>query len=119
MEEVMPVVEEKESRCFADGVLNGKSAGKIFTQKYKVLTCPQCGEEVISFRKISLISRTNENDLLKRRMKIPNFCSSCGAKFAFGYALKFIAQANEECEKNSEMIRNIKLEEYLELNDGE
>lgn len=117
--EVMPVVEEKESQCFADGVLNDNPAGKIFTQKYKVLACPQCGEEVISFRKISLISRMKESDLLKRRMKIPNFCSSCGAKFAFGYALKFIAQANEECEKNSEMIRNIELDKYPELTDGE
>ncbi|RGR75496.1 hypothetical protein DWY25_04475 [Holdemania filiformis] len=117
--EVMPVVEEKESGCFADGVLNGKPAGKIFTQKYKILVCPQCGEEVISFRKISLISRTKESDLLKRRMKIPNYCSSCGAKFAFGYALKFIAQANEEDEKNSEMMRNLKLEEYSELCDGQ
>lgn len=112
--EVMPVVEEKESRCFADGVLNGKLAGKIFTQKYKVLACPQCGEEVISFRKISLISRTKESDLLKRRMKIPNFCPNCGAQFASGYALKFVNQANEESEKNSEMIRKMELDEYLE-----
>ena len=114
MKEVMPIVKEKELHCFADGVSHGKSAGKIFTQKNKTLVCPQCGEEIISFKKISLISRPNPLGLRKQRIKVPNFCPNCGAQFASGYALKFANQANEESEKNSEMIRKMELDEYLE-----
>ena len=106
MKEVMPIVKEKELQCFADGVSHGKSAGKIFTQKNKTLVCPQCGEEIISFKKISLISRPNPLGLRKQRIKVPNFCPNCGAQF--------VNQANEESEKNSEMIRKMELDEYLE-----
>lgn len=87
---------------------------KYLHKKIRLLFGPQCGEEIISFKKISLISRPNPLGLRKQRIKVPNFCPNCGAQFASGYALKFVNHANEESEKNSEMIRKMELDEYLE-----